>query len=239
LGSVNDGQREFLGGFLNVTEIFRGLEILVTAVTDFGVGFNLVRERVRTMRKFMLGSIFFTLLGLAGCAQQQPAHFAAETLELGYVKRVVVLPLENHTDESHAHERFHDAVTTEILRRGLFEVVEKGEAQRFLREELVRKEQAALDQATAKRLGQELNVQAYLAGAVEDFSERQNGSYSYPVVAATLRMVDVNTGQIIWQSSGTESGYKTFDRLFGFVSEDINQISYRLAQRLLGTIGKE
>lgn len=191
------------------------------------------------MRRFLFVFLLLAMLAMAGCAAQQPAHFAAETLGLGYVKRVVVLPLENHTDATFAHQRFQDAVTTEILRRGLFEVVEKGESQRFLREELVRKEQAALDQATAQRLGQELNVQAYLAGAVEDFSERQNGSYSYPVVAATLRLIDVKTGQIIWQSSGSESGYRTFDRLFGFVSEDINQVSYRLAQRLLGTIGKE
>ncbi len=190
------------------------------------------------MRKFLL-VICCATLWLSACAQRQPAYFAAESLGLGYVKRVVVLPLENHTDVTHAHERFHDAVTTEILRRGLFEVVEKGEAQRFLREELVRKEQAALDQATAQRLGQELSVEAYMAGAIEDFSEQQNGSYTYPVVAATLRLIDVKTGQIIWQSSGSESGYRTLDRLFGFVSEDINQVSYRLAQRLLETIVEE
>ena len=188
------------------------------------------------MRRYLLVCGMLLALAAAGCAQRQPAHYAAETLGLGYIKRVVVLPLENHTDETFAHERFQDAVTTEILRRGLFEVVEKGEARRFLREELVRKDQETLDQATAQRLGQELNVQAYLAGAVEDFSERQNGNYTYPVVAATLRLIDVKTGQIVWQSSGSETGYRTFDRLFGFVGADINQVSYRLAQKLLGTI---
>ena len=188
------------------------------------------------MRKYAILCLTLVVLGLTACAQRQPAHFAAETLGLGYIKRVVVLPLENHTDETFAHERFQDAVTTEILARGLFEVVEKGEARRFLREELVRKDQQTLDLATAQRLGQELNVQAYLAGAVEDFSERQNGNYTYPVVAATLRLVDVKTGQIVWQSSGSETGYSTFDRMFGFVGADINQVSYRLAQELLGTI---
>lgn len=183
--------------------------------------------------------LLLLMLTLSACASQQTAHYAAETLGLGYVKRVVVLPLENNTEMNFAHQRFVDAVTTEILRRGLFEVVEKGETQRFLREELVRKELETLDQATASRLGQELSVQAYLAGAVDDFSEKQNGSYSYPVVAATLRLVDVKTGQIIWQASGSESGYSTFDRLFGFVGDDINRVSFRLAERLLGTISVE
>lgn len=198
---------------------------------------SLKRQKVVIMRKYLIVPLLL-LLGVCGCAQQ-PAYYAAETLGLGYIKRVVVLPFENNTDNKHAHQRFHDAVTTEILRRGLFEVVEKGEAQRFLREELVRKQQETLDQATAQRLGYELNVEAYLAGSVEDFSERQNGNYRYPVVAATLRIVDVKTGQIIWQSSGSESGYNTAGRIFGFVGADINQVSYRLAQRMLGTITAE
>lgn len=189
------------------------------------------------MRRYLL-LLLLLLTVLVGCAKQ-PAYYAAETLGLGYVKRVVVLPFENHTDNKFAHQRFHDTVTTEILRRGLFEVVEKGEAQRFLREELVRKQQETLDQATARRLGRELGVEAYMAGSVQDFSEHQNGTYRYPVVAATLRIVDIKTGQIIWQSSGSESGYNTSGRLFGFVGEDINQVSFRLAQRLLGTIAVE
>ena len=184
------------------------------------------------VRKYILMLIMVAVL--CGCAT--PRHYVSESVGLGYVKRIVVLPFENNTDVKYAEERFRDVVTTEILSRGLFDIVEKGEAQRFLREEVVRKELDTLDVATAQRLGQELNVEAYLAGAVEDFSEKQNGSYSYPLVAGTLRLVDVKTGQIIWQASGSESGYRTMDRLFGFVSEDANEISFRLAARLLNTL---
>ncbi len=191
------------------------------------------------MRKYGLVILALCIGLISACSSSTPRHYAAESLGLGYVKRVVVLPFENHTETKYAELRFSDVVTTEILSRGLFEIVEKGEAQRFLREELVQKEQDTLDQATALRLGQELNVQAYLSGAVEDFSEVQSGSYSYPVIAATLRLVDVNTGQIIWQASGSESGYKTSDRLFGFASEDVNQVGFRLARRLLETLTGE
>jgi curli biogenesis system outer membrane secretion channel CsgG len=187
------------------------------------------------VRKYGLLLLTLCLVMLSACSTA-PRYYAAESLGLGYVKRVVVLPFKNHTETKFAELRFTDVVTTEILSRGLFEVVEKGEAQRFLREELVQDEQASLDQATAMRMGQELNVQAYLSGAVEDFSTMQNGSYSYPVIAATLRLVDVKTGQIIWQASGSESGYRTYDRLFGFASEDVNQVGFRLAQKLLATL---
>jgi curli biogenesis system outer membrane secretion channel CsgG len=189
---------------------------------------------VTNVQRYVFISILALLLFAAGCSS--PRHFTAESLELDYVKRIVVLPFENNTETKFAGQRFRDIVTTEILSAGLFEVVERGEAQRFLREEVVSKEQEIIDQATALRLGEELKVEAYLAGSVNDFSELKNGSYSYPVVAATLRLVDVKTGQIIWQAGGSESGYRTFDRLFGFAAPDINQVGYRLAKRLLSTI---
>lgn len=190
---------------------------------------------MRTLRFVMLVSIFGMLVGCSA----PPRHYAAESLGLGYLKRVAVLPFKNHTVTNFAEMRFQDVVTTEILSLGLFDLVEKGETQRFLLEEVVQKSNDTLDQATAVRLGQDLNVQAYLAGSVEAFSDGQNGNYSFPVIAATLRLVDVNTGQIIWQASGSETGYRIIDRLFGFASEDANQVSFRLAQRLLSTLLQE
>lgn len=202
-------------------------------------------KEVSKVRKYLLLFLIVAVFcAFYGCSSSRrasptralPRYYAAEALGLGYVKRVAVLPFENHTDTKYAEERFRDVISTEILSRGLFELVEKGETERFLREEVVRKEQETLDQATAQRLGQELGVEAYLAGAVEDFSEKQNGSYSYSVISATLRLVDVKTGQIIWQASDSVSGYRTVDRLFGFASKDANKISFRLAERLLKTL---
>jgi len=188
-----------------------------------------------SVRKYLLLPVVVSVLwGLCSCAT--PRYYASEAVGLGYVKRIVVLPFENHSGTKFAEERFRDVVTTEILSRGLFDIVEKGEAQRFLREELVRKEQENLDLATAQRLGEDLHVEAYLAGSVGEYTEKQNGVYSYPLVSATLRLVDVKTGQIIWQASDSESGYRTLDRLFGFVSDDASTVSFRLAERLLKTL---
>lgn len=189
---------------------------------------------MRRVRRYGL-ILILTFLTLTGCSK--PRYFVAETMSLGYVKRIVVLPFQNNTESKFAHERFRDVVTTEILSRGLFEIVEKGESQRFLQEELVRRDFQTLDNETAQRLGRELGVEAYLAGSVQDFSEQQNGGYSYPVVAATLRLVDVKTGQIIWQVNDSESGYRTVDRIVGFASEDVNQVSFRLCKRMFSTLG--
>ncbi|WP_213194777.1 CsgG/HfaB family protein [Desulfuromonas sp. AOP6] len=149
---------------------------------------------------------------------------------------VAVLPLENHSAEKFAAERLRDVVTTELLARRLFKVVEKGDLRRFLREEVAEAETVSLDSTTAKRMGKALNIDAYLAGSVDDYSEIRNGSYSYPQVALTLRLVDVQTGRIIWQASGSARGYSSFGRIFGFSSPSVNEVSYRLVRDLLKTL---
>nr|WP_256502738.1 penicillin-binding protein activator LpoB [Desulfuromonas sp. KJ2020] len=149
---------------------------------------------------------------------------------------VAVLPLENHSAEKFAAERLRDVVTTELLARRLFKVVEKGDLRRFLREEVAEAETVSLDASTAKRMGKALNVDAYLAGSVDDYSELRNGSYSYPQVALTLRLVDVQTGRIIWQASDSARGYSTFGRIFGFASPSVNEVSYRLVRDLLKSL---
>ena len=176
------------------------------------------------------------LVMLTGCASGPINSYVNENVSFGYIDKIAVLPFENHTQNKQVEERVRDIVTTEVLSRGLFDVVEKGDLGRFLREETVVREHYALDQATAKRLIPRLQAQAYLAGSVDDFSEVRNGSYNYPVVALTLRLVDAESSRIIWQTSGHASGYSTIDRLFGLASEDANQVTFRLVDRLLDTL---
>ncbi|MCP3178290.1 MAG: penicillin-binding protein activator LpoB [Desulfuromonadales bacterium] len=190
------------------------------------------------MRHFLIKSRFFLFLALltaVGCSTTRHS-FVEESFDPGYVQMVAVLPLENHSAEKFAAERLRDVVTTELLARRLFKVVEKGDLRRFLREEVAEAETVSLDASTAKRMGKALNVDAYLAGSVDDYSELRNGSYSYPQVALTLRLVDVQTGRIIWQASDSARGYSTFGRIFGFASPSVNEVSYRLVRDLLKSL---
>ncbi|MBN2332179.1 MAG: hypothetical protein JXO49_00640 [Deltaproteobacteria bacterium] len=182
---------------------------------------------------------FFLFLALcslfmAGCAQDIRS-FKDTNTEISLVQRIAVLPFENHTKTQLVENRLRDIVTTEILSSGLFAVVAGGDVQRFLDEE-VGKQTTILTSSMAKRLGRELGVSAYLVGAVDMYEEKRNGSYSYPVVAMTLQLIEVQSGNIIWQASGSESGYTTGSRIFGFASDDFNRVSFALAQKLLQTM---
>ena len=181
---------------------------------------------------FLVLAVFGFLTGCAG----HPQSYVHENLGLGYVKKIAILPFENNTQTKFAEERLRDVVATEILSRNLFSLVEKGDTQRFLREEIVSNQPQMLNLKDAQKLGKDLQAQAYLAGSVDDYSEVRNGPYSYYVVAATFRLVDTKTGEILWQVTDSESGYNTWDRVFGLASDDANQLSFILVKRMLGTL---
>lgn len=170
------------------------------------------------------------------CAKQGTmTHFTRQEIDPSYVKRVAVLKFENHTKEKHAGERLRDITTTEILAMGLFDVVDKALVSIILQEETGGKAEA-LDRITLKRIAKKLRVQGLIIGSVDTYEDKRDRNYAYPVVAVTLRLIDGASGQIIWQASGTESGYSTTERLFGITPKDLSQVSYLLVRRLLKTL---
>ncbi len=189
------------------------------------------------VKYFITIFFLFVLTIMLGCSSTGPHSYTSPAIGLGYIKSIAVLPLENFSKEKGAAERTRELLITRLLGLGLYEIVEQGELHRFLRDEVRSKEKALIDQTIAKRMAREFAIQAYISGSIDDYREIRNGSYTYPVIAATLRMVDIKTGQVIWQASADESGYSTAGRLFGLSSEGTNKVLFRLIDKLLRTMG--
>lgn len=177
----------------------------------------------------------FLVLQVSACAPM-PDYHTDPALATGFVKRVAVLPLENHTQERFVEKRVHDLLSTQIMSLGFFEVLEKGDLRRFLNDEVQGENKSTIPHSTARRLGREFGLQAYMAGAVEDYTMQRNGSYSYPVVTVTLRLVDIDSGKILWQANHSASGYSTTDRILGLESEGLQQVARQLIEEVLLTL---
>ncbi|EAT16397.1 hypothetical protein HTZ97_06330 [Desulfuromonas acetoxidans] len=181
--------------------------------------------------------LLIAVLLCAGCAKTGH-HYTDPAVGLGYIKKIAILPLENFTARKGIEERSRELLTTRILGHGLYEVVEKGELHRFLRDEIRSNEKELIDQRVAKRMAREFNIEAYIAGSVDEFTEVRNGSYTYPEIAISLRMVDIKTGNVVWKASHHANGYSTAGRLFGLTAEDTNSVLFRLIDDLLATLSE-
>ena len=192
-------------------------------------------QRGYSVKKFVL-FVFLLSLACSGCSSSTGHHFTSPAIGLGYIKHIAVLPLENFTKDKGIEDRARNLLTTKLLGHELYGIVEQGELHRFLQGEVRSKDKALIDQAIAKRMARTFNIEAYMTGSIDDYKQVRSGSYSYPVIAMTLRMIDIKTGTVVWQASADASGYSTAGRLFGISSEETNAVLFRLIDNLLNTM---
>jgi TolB-like protein len=183
------------------------------------------------MYKKLVGTALLCVLLLtAGCGSSLIKSYVRKNASLGSIRTVGVLPFEG----GQSAPRIRDFATTQLLTSKLFDVVDEGRLDSLLAEEGIAKG-APLDAATLKRLGQHLKVQAFLLGSVKESNETR-GSASFPEVTMTLRLIDTETGTLLWQASGRGTGYSLGDRLFGLTPKDSFIVTMNLLRDLFATI---
>ncbi len=188
------------------------------------------------MRNIKLLVLTCVGLILISCgAYYKSKSFLREGVDLSYISRVAVLKFENNSRNAHAAERVRNVVITQLLSRGMFDVVDKALVDNVLEEEMFG-ERMVYNKAILRRIAKKLGVQALIVGSVDEYEIKRHGSYSYPVVALTLRLVDASTGEIVWESSGTVNGYSTFGRIFGLKPKDFTQLTIDLVENLLNSL---
>ena len=176
------------------------------------------------------------ILSLSGCATpQNEATFVRRKTDLRYVKKVAVLPFTNNTGDKFAAQRLRDITTTQILAMGIFDVVDKGVVDSALHEMAIGKNMP-MGTPILKRLGQRLGVQAFIDGTVNDIGTNKAGPFSYPEVSLTLKLIDSESAEVLWQASAHRNGYSIWERLFDLSPRDNFQLALILTRDMLATI---
>ncbi|MDY6842981.1 MAG: CsgG/HfaB family protein [Thermodesulfobacteriota bacterium] len=152
-----------------------------------------------------------------------------------FIKKVAILPFVNLTNDKFAGDKVRDIVTTEVLSRGFFDVVEWGEVSRVLGEES-KGLSTEIDKETAKRIGKRLQIQAIILGTVEEYGTSRGGGRSSPEVAISIRMIDINSSKILWQASYDKKGGGVISRLFGVGEKSISEVARKLVKEVLDTL---
>lgn len=181
-------------------------------------------------KSFLL--LLIGLVVLPGCSGNSTAirSYMRENTSMAFIKSVAVMPFEGSTRAP----RIRELTTTQLLASGIMEVIDKGRIDSFLSQEAI-SPGAPLDAFTIKRLGESLKVNAILLGSVEE-TEAARGNSTFSEMILTLRLIDTETGLLIWQASGRGSGYSLADRLFGFAPKDTFTVSLELLNDMFATM---
>lgn len=190
------------------------------------------------MKRTWCAALILLTLGVEGCASNkiEPAVYMHPNADLSVYERVAVLPLENLTTERFASDRVRELLVVELSSKGLFEVVESGEVNRVMRTKNLLGA-AEIGPELIKQLGEELKVQALLTGTVIEFREQRTGTLNTPDIALSLKLLDVETGLVIWSVTDARTGLGVWTRLFGVGEEDQTTAARKLIRDLLLTLG--
>ena len=174
-----------------------------------------------------------TLLNMLGCSSGKmlSASYLRPDTSLAHIQTIAVMPFEG---EGRA-ERIRELTITNLLASGSFEVLDKGEVDSTLVQEGIFDGNAPMDLYDIKRLGNMLNIQALLFGTV-DIAWQTRGSASFTVITITFRLIDTETGTLLWQTSGKGDGYSYLDRTLGLRPKDDFVLTLELLNELFATL---
>ncbi len=175
---------------------------------------------MRTSIRFIIIVAGLAVLFLAGCGGGTTRLFTKPIAESTYVTYpewgpdcdVAVMPFVNVSKDKDAGLRARDLFVTELYISGAFkDVVDEGQMVEVMRKLKIR-ETDPISKDTLKTFGDSLGVQAVIFGTVEVYNERSNKAAQF---AVSLRMVDVDTGQILWLGDASKEGGGTVSEALG------------------------
>jgi TolB-like protein len=118
---------------------------------------------------------------------------------------VAMLPFEDLSGRENVAEAFTRVFMAELVRTGTFPVIEQGVVEDAV-DRLSIRSTGGMTSAEMHRLGDSLHVTHLLFGNVIEAGEVRSDEGGVPSVAATLRLVEIASGRVVWACHQSRTG---------------------------------
>ena len=154
---------------------------------------------IKSVVSFILILLFFS-------ACSSTPYFYKKGEEGEHLQKVAVLPFRNVTDQRGAGKIITNLFVMELAASNHFQVEEMGNIREFFVRQRIR-ERGELGLDTLKMMGRQIKVEGIIMGMVHEYSRQIPGANeSVPMVALSARMLDPETGEIIWKCRHERKG---------------------------------
>jgi TolB-like protein len=190
---------------------------------------NMTNVTIRTLALLLIISV-------VGCKGAVIRYINPEA-NFSYIKKVAILPFNNMSNDRFAGERVRNTLTVELMSRGVFDVMERGEVSKVmglvLRAAGFEEGSAVeVDKETLKLLGERLGVQAVILGSVDEYESGGRRA----VVSLSVRMLDTSSGIILWQAKSTATGTSIWRTIVGLEEQDRSTLTRAAVKGALDTL---
>ncbi len=156
------------------------------------------------MKAVFIGLLLTTMV-LAGCASSEAESQAAIGYDFSALDRVAIVEVTGRIYGEAVKNQVANLFMMELMERG-YTVVERSEVKAILKEQEFQSSDITTDQGAA-RAGQILNVPAVMMIDIPKYKDEK--------VSMTAKMIEVETGAVLWVGQGTGSTGKTLSTLVG------------------------
>jgi len=155
------------------------------------------------------------LCTLIGCGS--PPAFVEPDADLDFYERVAVTPFWVSGADRSASDQVTDAFVTALMISEKYVVAEPGLFRHTLADvaDQASVTHRGLTPEQVLELGTRAQVEAVFEGSILTYEMTRIGQNQYPLISVELRMIDAQTGRLIWSMTLTRKGGPGFP-FFGF-----------------------
>ena len=204
----------------------------------------------RCLMTFFIVTTAFILFIFSGCANTNRTAFFSKPVIVPEVvtyrpwspnKSVCVLPFENLSKDTDADIKVREIFVTELFRAHIFkDIVDIVEANAALMSLRIRKPNS-MDNETIKAIGERLGVEYLILGVLTEYGYGKSNE-SGAEVGLSVRMIEVENGNILWTANNFKMGTNSLSRILGIsqgpspmelarkvVEEIVSALSYEIS----------
>ena len=187
----------------------------------------------RTTRAWHLAPILAGLLWASPVpAKDGEGTYHDPNMDFGSIQTVAVLPFANLTGNAKAGETVRDVFMTMLQATGTLYVVPPGEVGRGI-SRLSLREAASPSSEEIKQLAQLVGAEVVITGVVSEYGELRSGGTAANVMTFSVRMLEAQTGKVIFSGSASDGGVTMGNRMFGGGGRPMNDVTRRAVKKLL------
>ncbi len=181
-----------------------------------------------------LGLAGLLLAGLGGCAARrgQGVTFHDPNMDFSLIQNVAVMPFANLTPNTNAGDRVRDVFMTMLQATGSLYVLPPGEVGRGISRANIQNPTAPTPEEVVG-LCKNVKADVVVTGSVLEYGEVRSGSATANVVSLSLKMMEAQTGKVIWSAASTKGGISAADRLFGGGGQPMDAVTEEAVAELI------
>lgn len=177
---------------------------------------------------------------MLGCASGPASRvtYHDPNMDFSLAQTVAVMPFANLTPNPNAADRTRDVFMTMLQAGGGLYVLPPGEVARgSARANLANPIAPTSEEVVA--LAKIVQADIVVTGTVLEYGEVRSGSTSSNIISVSLKMLEAQTGKVVWTASSTQGGVTASARLFGGGGQPMDEVTEKAVEDLLDKLFKK